>query len=281
VGQVSAFSARSRGIAANGAVTRIDLTTLKATHTIQVGLHPTGVLWDERRNRLYVANSNSDSVSVIDSARNTVIQTRTLSTKETRGFAPTALALSADGGVLYVACGGLNAVAVVDTKDMSVTGYIPTGWYPNALSLSGDGKYLAVGALLGAGSGWREEPKRRYVHSYRGSINIVPIPDAAQLASYTTAVYENNHLTKNLAAPQPGKPASSAGTTKPASAAVPARAGDPSLIEHVFCNPQTALPLWGLGKLILCALSRGRLTEKSCLSMNTAVEITPQMLSQR
>ena len=222
-----------RGIAATGAVTRIDLTTLKTTHTIQVGLHPTGIAWDEQRNRLYVANSNSDSVSVIDPSRNVVIQTRTLSSKETRGFAPTALALSADGGVLYAACGGLNAVAVINTKDMSVTGYIPTAWYPNALSLSGDGKYLAVGALLGAGSGWRDEPKKRYVHAYRGSVNIVPIPDAAQLASYTTAVFENNHLTKIMAAAAPGTPTTSARTPKPAPAAVPARAGDPSLIEHV------------------------------------------------
>ncbi len=221
-----------RGIAATGTVTQIDLTTLKPMTTIQVGLHPTGIAWDERRNRLYVANSNNDSVSVIDSTRNAVIQTRTLSTKETRGFAPTALALSSDGSGLYVACGGLNAVAVINTNDLSVAGYIPTAWYPNALSLSGDGKYLAVGALLGAGSGWREEPKKRYVHAYRGSVNIVPIPDAAQLASYTTAVYENNHLTGILAAALPGT-SSSARTPKPAPAAVPARAGDPSLIEHV------------------------------------------------
>ncbi len=222
-----------RGIAATGTVTRIDLTTLKPTSAIQVGLHPTGIAWDEQRNRLYVANSNSDSVSVIDTVRNAVIQTRTLSSKETRGFAPTALALSADGAVLFTACGGLNAVAVINTKDMSVTGYIPTAWYPNALSLSGDGKYLAVGALLGAGSGWRDEPKKRYVHSYRGSVNILPIPDAGQLASYTTAVYENNHLTKIMDAAANRRPNSSAGATKAAPAAVPARVGDPSLIEHV------------------------------------------------
>src|SRR5262249_4087883 len=222
-----------RGIAATGAVTPIHLTTLKTTHTTQVGLHPTGIALDEQRHRLYVANSNSDSVSVIDTTRNTVIQTRTLSGKETRGFAPTALALSADGGVLYAACGGLNAVAVVNTKDMSVTGYIPTAWYPNALSLSRDGKYLAVGALLGAGSGWRDEPKKRYVHAYRGSVNIVPVPHAGQLAGLTTAVYETNHLTKILAAPAPGKPTTAARTPNPAPAAVPTRAGDPSLIEHV------------------------------------------------
>jgi YVTN family beta-propeller protein len=216
-----------RGIASTGTVTRIDLATLKSTHAIQVELHPTALVWEERGNRLYVANSNKDSISVIDTAANKVIQTRKLSGQDTRGFAPTALALTADGKTLFAACGGLNAVAVIQTKDMVVAGYIPTGWYPNALSLSPDGKLLAIGTLLGAGSSWREEPRKRFVHAYRGSVAIVPVPDEAQLASYTTAVWENNHLAK--VAPL----TSAKNNAKPAPVAIPARAGDPSLIEHV------------------------------------------------
>lgn len=216
-----------RGIASTGAVTRIDLATMTATHTIQVELHPTAMAWDEKGNRLYVANTNKDSISVIDTASNKVIQTRTLSGQDTRGFAPTALALTANGDTLFAACGGLNAVAVIRTKDMSVAGFIPTGWYPNALSLSPDGKWLAIGALLGAGSSWREEPRKRFVHAYRGSVGVVPIPDEAQLANYTTAVWENNHLA-NIALLTPRKD-----NAKPAPAAIPARAGDPSLIEHI------------------------------------------------
>ncbi|MBK8313637.1 MAG: beta-propeller fold lactonase family protein [Acidobacteria bacterium] len=215
-----------RGIASTGTVTRIDLTTMKVTHTISVELHPTAIVWDEKNNRLYVANSNKDSISVIDTTANKVIQTRTLSSQETRGFAPTALALSPDGKTLFAACGGLNAVAVLETRTMSVAGYIPTGWYPNALALSPDGKHLAIATLLGPGSGWREAPNKRYVHSYRGSVSLVPIPDQAQLNSYTAAVWENNHLAKPAATAV--RPA-----VKPAPVAIPARAGDPSLIEHV------------------------------------------------
>jgi phospholipase C len=214
-----------RGIASTGTLTRVDLTTMKATVTIQVGLHPNGMVWDEARGRLYVANSNSDSVDVVDVARNVVLQTRRLSDKDTRGFAPNALALTSDGATLFVACGGLNAVAVMNAKDLSVVGYIPTGWYPSALAMSPDGKHLAIGALLGAGSSWRDEPSKRFVHSYRGSINIVPLPDASQLASYTTAVMENSHLAKIA----PIKTDSA----RPAPLPVPARVGDPSLIEHV------------------------------------------------
>lgn len=215
-----------RGIASTGTVSRIDLADMKVTHTIAVGLHPTAIVWDERNNRLFVANSNKDSISVIDTAANRVLQTRTLSTPETRGFAPTALALSPDGKTLYAACGGLNAVAVIDAATMNVAGYIPTGWYPNTLAMSSDGRQLAIGTLLGAGSGWRDAPNRRYVHTYRGSVSLVPVPDQAQLNSYTAAVWENNHLAKPATA-------ASRSAARPAPVAIPARAGDPSLIEHV------------------------------------------------
>lgn len=215
-----------RGIASTGTVTRIDLTTMQLTHTIPVELHPTAITWDERHNRLYVANSNKDSISVIDTVGNRVVQSRTLSSQDTKGFAPTALALSRDGSRLFVACGGLNAVAVLETDKMSVSGYIPTGWYPNVLALSPDDKQLAIGTLLGPGSGWREAPNKRFVHSYRGSVSVVPIPDEAQLNSYTAAVWENNHLAKRASAA--ARP-----TARPAPVAIPARAGDPSLIEHV------------------------------------------------
>jgi hypothetical protein len=53
---------------------------------------------------------------------------------------------------------------------------------------------------------------------------VVPVPDAAQLASYTTSVAENNHLRV-----MGSRAAAPAVTPLP----VPARAGDPSLIEHV------------------------------------------------
>jgi len=215
----------ARGIASTGTVTRIDLAGMAATHSIPVGLHPTAVVWDERRERLYVANANSDSVSVIDTRANRVVQTVAVQPFPARvaGIAPTALALSADGATLYVACGGINAVAVVSTAAGRIEGLIPTAWYPNALALSGDGAYLAVATLLGPGSGWRGEPARRFVHANRGSVSVLPIPDRSQLAGYTTAVAENNHIT--LA------PVARTSASRPA--AIPARSGDPSPIEHV------------------------------------------------
>ncbi len=220
-----------RGVASTGTITRVDLAGMKATDTIPVGLHPTAMIWDEERQRLYVANSNSDSVTVIDTRTQKVVAAFPIKpfAENVFGIAPTALALAPGGKRLYVACGGINAVVLLETATGRIEGMIPTAWYPNALALSPDGKRLAVTSLLGPGSGWRDEPRKRFVHSYRGTVNIVDIPDAAQLASYTTVVAENNRLrlagSMAPAAPRPDPNA------KPA--AVPARAGEPSLVEHV------------------------------------------------
>lgn len=217
----------ARGIAASGTISRIDLASGSATHSIATQLHPTAMVWHEPTARLYAANSNSDSITVVDTKANAALKHIALEpfARRTPGIAPTALAISADGRRLYVACGGINAVAVIDTASGKTLGLIPTAWYPNALALSADGKHLAVSALLGAGSGWRETPAKRYVHSNRGSVHVLPVPDAAQLASYTTAVAENNHLPLT---PEPAPPVLSK-TPR----AIPLRSGEPSKIEHV------------------------------------------------
>lgn len=219
----------ARGVAATGTLTRIDLAARRATAQIAVELHPVALVWDEARHRLYVANGNSDSVSVVDTRTDAVVRTIAIRPfgPAAHGAAPTALAISGDGATLFVACGGINAVAVVRTADGVTQGLIPTAWYPNGLALSPDGRWLAVSTLLGVGSGWRDEPWLRFVHAYRGSVNVLPVPDAAQLANYTTAVAENNKLplTPNTNA------ARAAANARPA--AIPLRAGEPSLIEHV------------------------------------------------
>ncbi len=185
-----------RGIASTGTVSRVDLKTMQVTATIAVGLHPTGLVWNETSNRLYVSNGNSDSVSEIDTKAITVARTLPLYMSYSAGpvYAPTAVALAPGGDVLYVACGNLNAIAVIDLKDGRMQGLIPTGWYPNGLSMSPDGKLIAVSTLLGVGPGWRDAPNKKYVHADRGSISIIPIPDRSQLSDYQDAVMINNRL---------------------------------------------------------------------------------------
>ncbi|MFN7922322.1 MAG: alkaline phosphatase family protein [Bryobacteraceae bacterium] len=198
--------------------------------SVPVGLHPTALSWDEPHDRLYVANSNSDSISVVDTAARRVVRTIEIQPFELKvaGIAPTALALEPGGAVLWVACGGINAIAKVRVSTGAIEGMVPTAWYPNSLAISGDGKFLAVTTLLGPGSAWREEPRKRFVHSYRGSVNVIELPDAAQLASYTTAVGENNRLRVGRSS---AAPAMAARAVRPVP--IPERVGEPSLIEHV------------------------------------------------
>ncbi len=130
-----------RGIASTGTVTRVDLRTMKVTNQIETGLHPTALDWDQARARLYVTDSNSGTVSVIDTRTNRVAQTIAIRPFQgkTAGVAPNGVAVSPDGATLYVACGGLNAIAVVRTSDGHLEGMIPTAWYPNDLRISAVG----------------------------------------------------------------------------------------------------------------------------------------------
>lgn len=243
----------ARGVASSGTVNRVDLLTGKVTATLVVGLHPSGLALDEPHHRLYVADSNSDSITVINTVTSQVLDTLHLQPFRVRvaGISPESVALSPDDRTLYVACSGINAVGVIRLGGGHpiVQGFIPTGWYPDDVAVSADGQYLAVSTLLGVGSGWnspnllaRERrdgmtPElnihRRYVHADRGTLHIIAVPDAVELSRYTVAVAEDSHM--NL---EGGLEAGARSENAPDRTArpqpVPARPGEPSTIDHVI-----------------------------------------------
>ena len=87
----------------------------KQTKTIAVGLHPSGMAASPSGKFVYVANANSDTVSVIDTATDEVVETIDCrpEAKLPFGSGSNAVAVSPDGGTLYVANGTNNCVAVV------------------------------------------------------------------------------------------------------------------------------------------------------------------------
>src|SRR5262249_17628705 len=133
--------------------------------TIAVGLHPSGITLSSTGKFLYVANANSDTVSVIDTAKDAVVETISCR-PEARlpfGSGANAVAWAPDGGTLYVANGTNNCIAVVrlgqrasgatDRSEWStVAGLIPTAWYPGALALSAQAKKLFVANVKGVGA---------------------------------------------------------------------------------------------------------------------------------
>jgi YVTN family beta-propeller protein len=222
-----------RGIAQAGSVTRVDLVAGAVSKIIPVGRHPTGLAWDEGGDRLYVANGNSDTVSIIDTRTGSVVQAIAVTPfhEHKIGLAPTAVALSPDAKTLFVALGGANAVAVYSLPAGTLRGLIPTSWYPTSLDVSADGRTIAVGSLFGVGSGNGRVSGMtgRYVHSYRGAVNVIPVPSDAELAAYTTSVAQNNRLTLRA----DSATASLVPRRNVPARAVPERPGEPSLIDHV------------------------------------------------
>lgn len=228
----------ARGIALPGTVERVDVVRGVVTHRLTVGKHPTGLAWDYARQRLYVANGNSDDISVIDTRTNTLVGAIALAPFRERriGLTPTALALTSDGNTLLVTLGGANAVAIYRVGSSAPTaatlrGLIPTGWYPSSVDVSADGSTIAVGTLfgVGAGTGKTNGQEGRYVFAERGSVNVVAMPSDAELAAYTVSVAENNrfHLASGPLAPSIAPRAGI--VARP----VPERPGEPSPIQHV------------------------------------------------
>ena len=105
------------GVANHGTVSILEFAagTWQQRKTVRVGLHPSGLLASKDGRFVYTANANSDTVSVLDTRTEEVVETIACR-PEARlpfGSGTNALALSPDGGTLYVANGTNNCVAVV------------------------------------------------------------------------------------------------------------------------------------------------------------------------
>ena len=231
-----------RGVASSGCVSIVDVKQGVEVAQIATDLHPSDLELRADGQRLYVANANSDTVSVIDVAARRVVETIPVRPMENLPFgsAPNALALAPDGKTLYVANGGNNAVAVIALSETPgqksrVTGFIPAGWYPGALVCAA--KHLLIANIKGLGSRGRDlaksnpkpataDSRGRGVYEYLGTIQRVPYPDAAALRRYTAQARADARLPEVLRARERAQ-----GRGRPVP--VPARAGEPSVFQHV------------------------------------------------
>jgi YVTN family beta-propeller protein len=86
---------------------------------------------------LYVTNSGSDSVTVVDRQRDIVVGTIAV------GQSPIGIVASANGAKVYVANSGSNNISVIDTAANRVIDTISNfGYSPAELALSDDGQWL-------------------------------------------------------------------------------------------------------------------------------------------
>jgi len=152
---------------------------------------------------VFVTNGTNDNISVISLEKDTVVNTIYLKpderVKQFRGVIPFGLALSPDNQRLFVACSGINAIAVVDAVSLKVLGYIPTGWFPAKLKVSNNGDKLIVANAKGFGSGpnggytFNPTPEGSYIGALmKGTVQILDIPTDEMLDSLTAKVIANN-----------------------------------------------------------------------------------------
>ena len=182
---------------------------------IEVDRHPTAMLLNAGGTRLFVVNSNADSVSVIDTDSDKEAERIDVRLAENAlpGASPEGIALSEDEKTLYVANAHSNAVAVVALSEKArgakspgkngeegkskILGFIPTGQYTSAVAVADGSLFIGNGKGTGfepssmrvSNSGFTPNPpnaafspnkeKNRQGGQYSGSIvsgNIGMVP---------------------------------------------------------------------------------------------------------
>ncbi len=241
------------GSTASGTVSVVDLASFKVTDTIETGSHPTGMaFWGDK---LLVANTYSDTLTMINGATNQVIGTIDLGLPvrvpgkkaAAYGAGPNSIAVDQKTNMAYVALYNANAIAVVSLNGGgSLQGMIPVGYAPSSVVLNAADNTLLVANDKGIGStGFAVAPaptstaENSYgtthgvtsfnTHQDLGTVSIVPIPTLDELGQLTAQVFQNNHwdLAENIFA-------ASGGRKNARPLAIPERIGAPSKIKHVF-----------------------------------------------
>ncbi len=226
---------KTDAFATTGTVSVINLRSGAVTATIDVGLHPAGMAVSG--SMLYVANSYSDTISVIDTGLKKVIRTIKVGVPVKGGaFGAGANGIAVAGSTAYVTLGQSNAIAVVDlTNDSAnpVLGYIPTAYFPTSIAYDKATQQLVVCDDKGIGAqgsiGTAHGVSAFNTHQETATVNLIPVPSRSQLATMTTQVISNNHWdSANIqVGPEYANPSA-------APVAIPLHIGEPSLIKHVF-----------------------------------------------
>jgi YVTN family beta-propeller protein len=216
------------GAATTGTVSVIKLSDPAAAVTsIGVGLHPTAVY--AAKGAVFVTNTASNEVSVIDTARDKVVQT--IATRPwpeaSVGYEPDAVTLTADGRLL-VTLGRANAVAVYrytrPQEPVSYVGLLPTDYFPAEVTTVG--KKIVVSNTRGIDARRPTTAAGHGTHDTTSSLTTFTLPSDRVIRARTATVFRQNGWDRGSVTTAKGH--------KARAVPVPARIGDPSTIKHVF-----------------------------------------------
>ncbi|QKJ28971.1 bifunctional YncE family protein/alkaline phosphatase family protein [Mucilaginibacter mali] len=219
----------------------------KIENSIKVGNHPNELLLNKKGTLLFAANANDNSVSVINTQSNKVLETVSTALYPTKltGSTSNGLALSPNEKTLYIANADNNCLAVFDLSNPGHSqsmGFIPVGWYPtnvktlgNQIIVSNGKGFTSMANPNGPQPVSKTDNSGHHIGStnsreqyigglFKGTMSFINAPTADQLKAYTKQVYANTPFTNdkvNLADGLAGNP-------------IPRKVGDKSPIKHVF-----------------------------------------------
>ncbi|MFI1288210.1 alkaline phosphatase family protein [Streptomyces sp. NPDC020792] len=218
------------GATTTGTVSVIDLANPSAAAgSIDVGLHPTAMY--AKNGAVFVTNTATNDVSVIDTRRNKVVQTIATQPwpEASVGYHPNAVTLTDDGHLL-VTLGGANAVAVYrytsPQEPVSYVGLLPTDYVPAEIATVGN--EVVVSNTRGIDARRPTNSAGHGTHDTTSSVQRFTLPDDHVIKSGTAKIFKRNGWTNGSVKLAQGK---GLGRTP---VPVPTKLGDPSTIKHVF-----------------------------------------------
>ncbi len=191
------------------AVEVVDTTTFAVRERWPVEEHPNEMVLTKDGRRLFVANANRNTVTVLDTATGRASETllAELQPGALSGNTPNSLALTPDGKRLFVANANINTLAVFDVAETGKArslGFIPTGWYPTSVRVSSDGHKLFVANGKGSISRANRHGEKPGIKTpggvseyiaglLQGTISLIDLPVAekfdAQMAAWSATAF--------------------------------------------------------------------------------------------
>jgi YVTN family beta-propeller protein len=225
-----------RSIASEGSVSVIDLEKTNQNEIV-TGLHACALALSPDKKFLVVANAGSDTLSVIDTRKDKIIETicARQNPGDPFGAQPDALAFDKSGKRLFVCNGTQNAVAVFQFKPgaSKLLGLIPAGWFPGAIAFDAQRKQICVANIKNIGDE-KEKPRKGFGNApgfnskqYNGSLSLVPVPTEKELASFTQTALANLRYPLLAQAKLPPR-------ENQIAVPVPERAGEPGVFQHMI-----------------------------------------------
>ena len=234
----------------------VDVRSLTIRSRIPVGDNPNDMALTKNGKTLFVANSNDNSVSVIDLSRQEVsgVIQASLYPDSPPGSTTNSVALGNNDKTLYIANADNNCIAVFDLSEKGLfraAGFIPVGWYPTCVRTSGNTILVANGKgfsslanpygpnpaarreEVGRHKGDSKKPAEvQYIGGlFKGTLSFISAPATGRKADKGTIL---DNWTKQVYANTPYTGKATANASREPGNPVPSAPGQPSPIRHVF-----------------------------------------------